>query len=179
MLESAPVSARHARRNHAIVGIKLGGWLVENRREAEAVPILERGIQACRGMSLDMGLSGVQWDAEMALLEALYALKQRDRLLGTLKTVVRWYEKRLAEGTCSERDLAEVKSALGGSIGHAMMKGKDPDPGVMVHFLKLGEEALEGESRRECWDDVERPVVGGALMGAYCSCGRSSRPLSG
>jgi hypothetical protein len=48
-----------------------------------------------------------------------------------------------------------------------MKAGRDPDPGVMVHFLKLGEEALEGGSGtvedRMIWKD---PVVlGGADAG--------------
>jgi hypothetical protein len=88
MLESPRIPAAQ-RPNRAIVGVKLGQWLLEKRREAEAVPVLERGIQACRGFALNVGLNEIQWDAEMALLEALYALKQRDQLLATLKTVVR------------------------------------------------------------------------------------------
>jgi hypothetical protein len=146
MLDSPPTSAGHHRTTRAVVGIKLGIWLVEHRREAEAVPMLERGIQACRGMSLDAGLNEIQWEGELSLLQVLYALKQRDRLLETLKTAVRWYERRLGEGSCSERDLAEVKSALGASIVVAIQRGKDPDPSVVGHFIKLGEEALEGGS---------------------------------
>jgi hypothetical protein len=146
MLESPPASFSGARIDRADVGVKLGKWLVEKRREAEAVPILERAISACRGMSLDMGLNEIQWDAELALLQALYSLKQRGRLMETLKTVVRWYEKRLAEGSCSERNLAEIKFAVAYSIDDAMSRGRDPDPVVMLHFLKLVQEAVQGES---------------------------------
>jgi hypothetical protein len=162
MLESPSLPAGQ-QTNRANAGVKLGVWLVENRRDAEAVPVLEKALPAARRL----GLHGMQWDAELALLEALYALKQRDKLFETLKTVVQGYEKRAREGSCSERDLAELKSALGACIGAEVNMWRDPDPGVVLQFLRLGEEALEGGSGtvedRVLWMD---PVVlGGADAG--------------
>jgi hypothetical protein len=163
MLENPPASAMHVRTNRPMIDVKLGKWLVENRRDAEALPILEKVLPACRRM----GLHGIQWDAEISLLEALYTLRQRERLLEALQKVVRGYEKRLEEGSCSERDLAEVKSALGSSIGAAMKDGSDADPGLITRFVKLGE-ALEGESGTA--GDRGRAGRWRALMGACCSC---------
>jgi hypothetical protein len=176
----------NVRENRALMRVMQGKWLMENKRPAEAVPLLERASQECRSM----GFREVMYRGDLQLLEALYTLRQRDRLLDTLQSIIRWwvrwlmlwpslsplrrrrhhhhiitttvithgtttslsrpvlgrYERRVAQGSCSQRDVAEIKTALAGCVDGVIQGGVDPDPGVMGMLLSLAEEAEKGES---------------------------------
>jgi hypothetical protein len=103
MLEHPPAEYKNFKKKRALNNFKLGRYLMEKERPAEAVPVLERSAKDCHRLEGFEGLKDVKWGVDELLLQALKASKQTKKLLAAVQSIVRSYENRVNEGSCSER----------------------------------------------------------------------------